>query len=192
MNTPPITPGFIHRLAEALGGAVVADVTDEDRDRVPVVVFDVPRCQLHISTAWDARPKWRAWITDATGQCVHNCPSANFDSKRPLPAITADIRRRVLDQAVEPLRQHYAAQMAYASEQELMRQRIAELEAATGSINAPSRYGRVLVLPGFDIQHEYTLKKSDSFTADIRVHSFAALKMIAAICAEDHRLHVGK
>ena len=194
MHYPEITPDFLARLAVLLDGeAVHRPGCSEDHPQL-VIRLHSPRVLLSISHSWDARPKWRASALNWDGKHIHGSPSANFTSSRPVEEIAADIRRRVLD----PGRAHLIRHAASASASDLKHQqastRLAELAAILGT-SQPYHNGYAN-FHGLRILHEYHLQDKDgpwpAFNAEITLHSFAAFKMIAAIIAEDRRLHSTK
>jgi hypothetical protein len=191
MNSPEITPEFMQRLAALLGGEAIARPHAEN-DKRPVIRLDAPKVLLSVNHAWHARPKWHASITDWDGRHIHGSPSANFTSSRPVEEIAADLRRRVLDPARAHIIKHAETAAAVATRQQLVRHRLDQLEAILGP-QKPNYHNTFAALPGLRIAHQCHLEDSSGpwpcFEAEIRLHSFEAMKMIAHIIAEDHRLH---
>jgi hypothetical protein len=193
MHSPEITAEFMHRLAVLLDGEAVTRPGCND-GRLPVIRLHSPRVLLTLSHAWHARPKWHASALDWQGKHIHGSPSANFTSSRPIEEIAADLRRRVLDPARAHLIRHASHTAAADLKHQQAAHRLAELETICG----PSKpyHNGYANLTGLRIPHEYHLQDRDgpwaSFHAEITLHSFEALKMIARIVAEDHRLHSTK
>lgn len=191
MHTPEITADFIARLAALLDGEAVARPDSQRHDGPPVIRLHSPRVLLSISNSWDARPKWRASVLDWNGRHIHGAPCANFSSTRGMPEIAADLRRRVLTPARAQVIQHAAQASAAALKHQQASERLAQLTDILGPVK-PYHNGYAN-FTGLRIEHEYHLQDKDgpwaSFQAQISVHSFDALKMIAAIIAEDHRLN---
>lgn len=191
MHSPEITPEFIARLAALLGGQVITRPGSRDDSPQLVIRLHSPRVLLTLSHAWHARPKWHASALDWDGRHIHGSPGANFSSTRPIEEIAADLRRRVLDPARAHLIRHAASASATAQKHQQASTRLEQLETILGP-GKPYHNG-FANLPGLRIPHEYHLQDRDgpwaSFQAEITLHSFHALKMIAAIIAEDHRLH---
>lgn len=191
MHAPEITADFIDRLSALLDGEAVARPDSQRHDGIPVIRLHSPRVLLSISNSWDARPNWRASVLDWNGRHIHGAPCANFSSTRSLPEIAADLRRRVLTPARAQVIKHAAQASAAALKHEQASQRLDELAAILG----PSKpyHNGYANFAGLRIEHEFHLQDRDgpwaSFHGQISVHSFAAFKMIAAIIAEDHRLH---
>ena len=190
MHSPEITPEFMHRLATLLAGEAVTRPGCSD-ERLPVIRLHAPRVLLSLSHAWHARPKWHASALDWEGKHIHGSPSANFTSTRPLDEIAADLRRRVLDPARAHLIRQATAAASSTQKHQQASARLSELETILGP-GKPYHNG-FANLPGLRIVHEYHLQDRDvpwpSFQAEITLHSFHALKMIAAIIAEDNRIH---
>lgn len=186
--TEPTTE-FIAALASSLGGTL----TPQEDERLPCITFDSPRCQLHIRASWDARPKWRASLCDVAGKHIHQSESANFNHARPLPAIAAELRRRVLEASRPAIIAHYTRQRASEADQAEITRRITCLENAMQTTNQTQHYHNdFIVLPGLRIRSAYDFGGSDyrpDYDASITVHSFDCLLMIARIIAEDHRIH---
>jgi hypothetical protein len=181
------TAEFIAALASCMGGIL----TPQEGGRLPVIVFDSPRCQLHIRASWEARPKWRAYIMDLDGRNIHRSQSANFSPSRPVPDIAADIRRRVLDASRQAIITHGISRRQQQAKADDISTRLARLEAAMGATNNTEGYhhNHFVRLPGLRISTEYNFGQGTRYCAEITVHSLDCLVMIARIIAEDQRLH---
>lgn len=193
MNSPEITAEFIARLASLLDGEAVPRPGCND-ERLPVIRLHSPRVLLSISHSWEARPKWRGTVMDWEGKHIYGSDSANFTSTRPIEEIAADLRRRVLDPARASLIKHAASAASADLKHQQASTRLGELAAILGP-SQPYHNGYAN-FHGLRILHEYHLQDKDGpwprFNAEITLHNFAAMKMIAAIIAEDHRLHSTK
>jgi hypothetical protein len=130
-------------------------------------------------------------VSDWEGKHVYGSPSANFTSTRPIEEIAADLRRRVLDPARASLIKHAASAASADLKHQQATQRLDQLATILG----PSKpyHSGYANFSGLRITHEYHLQDSDGpwprFNAEITLHSFEAMKMIARIIAEDTRLH---
>ncbi len=186
MNTDP-TAEFIAQLAAHMGGTIAP----QENDRLPGIRFENPRCIMFIRSSWDARPKWRAYITAADGKNIHRAASANFNGKRPLHDIGADLRRRVLEASRQAIRDHGKTAAEKQTKEREIQDRVQHLETAAQAVNDKAGYHNHFVrLPGFTVASEYHLSADrHGFTAEVTVHSFECLLMIARLVAEDRRIY---
>lgn len=192
-RAPDPTPEQLAELAALLGGQLHRRPHD-DENQPATVRLESPRCLLYVRSLWGGGGKWTAFIQDLDGRSIHNAPRANVNPARGMPAIAADLRRRVLDPARAAIVAHETGKSSRAAAAQDIAAKIASLESAAGASNAAggSSCGPVLQLPGFEIKDQYDLSGctyTETFRASIRVHSFDCLRMIARLVAEDHRLH---
>ena len=173
----------VRAVARALGGRYL----EGDAEHSGHTIELAPTVHL-----W-ARRDWRKkdaihWGARCPLVSLGRVPSVRTAVNRPVAAIAADLRRRLLPNAHIACREAIAA-AAVAKDREHARQtRVTELAAVLGPLcRGPDQWHYA---EGFRIAHDELLGRSWSgeIAAEVRVHSWHCLLMIARLVAEDQRL----
>lgn len=192
MKPTPDPDDALPEIAAHLGGTLASSTTH----RRPFIILPTVRARLHLATSWQPRGKWRAYLTDDTGQTFRS-PDANFSPERSPRDIAQDIRRRVIEPARAPLAAHYTAQSKHAAEVTTLQQLIARLDDALGrpgEIHNHRHYNTYYHSPGFRTARESdimpgTHPSQATHRAEIDVYSFECYLMIARLVREDRAIH---
>ncbi|HEY1108432.1 MAG TPA: hypothetical protein VGE76_07365, partial [Opitutaceae bacterium] len=173
----------VRGVARALGGRYL----DTGSEHAGHTIELAPTVHLWARQDWRKRDAIH-WGARCPLVSLSNVPSVRTALARPVAAIAADLRRRLVPAAQTACRSALSA-AGKAKDQEQARQlRLAELEAILGPIR--SGHDQWHYADGFRISHDELLGRSWSgeISAEVRVHSWHCLLMIARLVAEDARV----
>lgn len=177
----------VRGVARVLGGRYLDGASEHGGHTIELA----PTVHLWARHDWQKRETIH-WGARCPLVSLSKVPSVRTAIARPVAAIAADLRRRLIPDAHAACRSAIIA-AAVAKDQEHARQtRLAELEAILGPIHTGN--DRWHYATGFRIAHDELLGRSWSgeISAEVRVHSWHCLLMIARLVAEDARLHAAK
>lgn len=173
----------VRGVARLIGGRYL----DADADHSGHTIELAPTVQLWARRDWQ-RKDMIHWGTRCPRAARSGGPSVCTALGRAPAAIAADLRRRLIPAAQVWCREAMTAAAAEQEREHLRRARLAELEQALGATKLQS-YDRSHATDGFKIQHdELGGGYRGEFRAEVRVHSWHCLLMIARLVAEDARV----
>jgi hypothetical protein len=182
----------IRAVFRELGAELVADEDDGHRFQRSQVCAIAPTFHLVGSLRTYPRPTSLHWYARFNGPGANGAPSINTALNRPIEAIAADLRRRLIpDGRVWCIEQAKRAGLARdAKHAENMRHE--ELAAILGGPLQRHPDGRNTHFHGLTISTSELSNGGNYYgewTPEIRVKSWHCLLMIARLVAEDHRVH---
>ena len=173
----------VRGVARVLGGRYL----DAESEHAGHTIELAPTVHLWARRDWRKRDAIH-WGARCPQVSLSNVPSVRTAVDRPVAAIAADVRRRLIPAAHAACRSALSA-AAVAKDHEQARQaRLAELAAILGPLR--SGHDQWHYADGFRIAHDELLGRSWSgeISAEVRVHSWHCLQMIARLVAEDARV----
>lgn len=173
----------VRAVARELG----ARYLDDEPERSGHTIEIAPTVHLWARRDWRQRDAIH-WGARCPLVALSSVPSVRTAVARPVKAIAADLRRRLLPAAHAACRTALSA-AAVAKDQERSRQeRLAELAAILGPMR--SGHDKWHYADGLRIAHDELLGRSwnGEICAEVRVHSWHCLLMIARLVAEDTRV----
>ena len=173
----------VRGVARALGGRYL----DNESEHAGHTIELAPTVHLWARRDWQKREAIH-WGARCPLVSLSKVPSVRTALTRPVTAIAADLRRRLVPDAHAACRDAVRAAAVAQDREQARRSRLAELETVLGPLRAGHdqwHYG-----PGFKIAHDELLGRSWSgeISAEVRVHSWHCLLMIARLVAEDARV----
>ncbi len=173
----------VRAVARALGGRYL----DAESEHGGHAIELAPTVHLWARHDWRKRDMIH-WGARCPRVSLSSVPSVRTALGRPVPAIAADLRRRLLPAAHAACKTALGAAAAEQDREQARKARLAELEAILGSIR--SGHDKWHYADGFRIAHDELLGRSWSgeISAEVRVHSWHCLLMIARLVAEDGRV----
>lgn len=173
----------VRGVARLLGGRYL----DAQSEHAGHTIELAPTVQL-----W-ARHDWRKkgmihWGARCPVASLATVPSVSTSEKRPVGAIAADLRRRLIPEAHRACRAAIGAAAVLKEREHARQANLAQLEAILGPMRLTGDQWHYV--DGFKIQHGDLLAHGlrGQFCAEVRVRSWHCLLMIARLVAEDARL----
>ena len=173
----------VRAVARALGGRYI----DAEGEHAGHAIELAPTVHLWARRDWH-KPAAIHWGARCPLVSLSTVPSVRTALARPVPAIAADLRRRLIPAAQEACRKAVCAAAVEKDREHARQTRRGELEAILGPIR--TGHDKWHYADGFRIPHDELLGRSWSgeISAEVRVHSWPCLLMIARLVAEDARV----
>lgn len=172
----------VRGVARLLGGRYLDDETECACHTIELA----PTVQLWARRDWQDKDKVK-WGARCPLAQVHSPECVRTSLGRPVAAIAADLKRRLLPAAFAVCKKAMAA--AEAKDKERAREaQLAQLEEILGPMRREN-YHDSHYCDGFSIRRDELLAGAypDRYRAEVRVHSWHCLLMIARLVAEDAR-----
>jgi hypothetical protein len=170
----------VRGVARALGGRYLDAESEQSGHTIELAPT------VHV---W-ARHDWRKrdaihWGARCPLVSLSNVPTVRTSVDRSVAAIAADLRRRLIPLAHAACRSALGAAAVEKDRERSPQARLAELEAVLGKMRTD--HVRWHYTEGFRIAHDDLLGRSwnGEISAEVRVHSWHCLLMIARLVAED-------
>lgn len=172
----------VRGVARALGGRFLDGESKHSGHTIELA----PTVHLWARHDWQKRDTIH-WGARCPQSSLSQAPSVRTALTRPVAAIAADLRRRLIPGAHEACRSAISAAAVAKDREQARKVRLAELEAILGTIRCHDKWHYA---DGFRIAHDELLGRSWSgeISAEVRVHSWHCLLMIARLVAEDARV----
>jgi hypothetical protein len=173
----------VRGVARRLGADIIE--TSELQPWLTIVI--APTVHLRARRSW-RNPKMILWLTHCPQGSASEPPSICAAVTRPCSALTADVQRRLVPAARAWCRKAVEAAARAQDRAQAQRAKRAELEQVLG----PMRDGHddSYAADGFTIRRDevVTAGYGRGYRANIQVHSWHCLLMIAKLVAEDQRI----
>lgn len=173
----------VRGVARALGGRYLDGESEQSGHTIELA----PTVHLWARRDWRKRDAIH-WGARCPQVSVSTAPSVRTALDRPVAAIAADLRRRLIPAAHAACRTAVSAAAVAKDHEHARRARLVELEAILGPMR--SGHDQQHYADGFKVPHDELLGRSWSgeISAEVRVHSWHCLLMIARLVAEDARV----
>ncbi len=172
----------VRGVARLLGGRFL----DEDAAACVHTIELAPTVHIWARRDWQKKGMihWGARCPRAAG---HACPRVCTAISRPVAATAADLRRRLIPAAQAWCRAAVASAALQHDREHARKARLAELTQAVGPLRESNQVHHA---QGFTIRHDDLLGSGfdGRIRAEIDVHSWPCLLMIAKLVAEDARV----
>lgn len=173
----------IEAVASFLGATV-----ESKRENLHLIVFD-DIFRLYVRQDWRKNnkiyvsPQLPESVTTSSG---HDLPKIGLSLSRPALALAKDIKRRLLPDAREYIKNRMTYDRMYKAEQLAIQEEIAEILAENGtSPEKANHHSNQYYGHNFTLERPYKSGGNSFYRASVNVKSKEALKMIAKICKED-------
>lgn len=173
----------VRGVARLLGGRFV-----EDEERISHTIELAPTVHLWARRDWQKKDMIH-WGVRCPGNSRCSCPSVCTALARPVAAIAADVRRRLVPAAHAACKAAVADAARERDKEHERKAKLAQLEEILGRMRESHDHGHHYT-DGFSIQHAELLAGGyrGEYRAEVRVRSWHCLLMIAKLVAEDARI----
>ena len=173
----------VRGVARLLGGRFI-----EDDERFSHTIELAPTVHLWARRDWQKKDMIH-WGVRCPGNSRCFCPSVCTALARPVAAIAADVRRRLVPAAHATCKAAVADAARERDNEHARKAKLAQLEEFLGPTRESHDHGHHHT-DGFSIQHAELLAGGyrGEYRAEVRVRSWHCLLMIAKLVAEDARI----
>lgn len=164
-----------------------ADIVETSELQPWITLVLAPTIHMRARRSWQ-NPKMILWLAHCPQGSASEPPSICTAVTRPCSALTADVQRRLIPDARAWCRKVAEAAARSQERSRLMAAKRAELEEVLGPMR--DSYDDSYAADGFIIRRDelVTVGHGRGYRANIQIHSWHCLLMIAKLVAEDQRV----